>query len=135
MKLRGLHEAALFHLESALTAYLYELAERERILLTQATLSELSKAFQQQGIYSNELAEMELLYQDSNSWISKLHSAIRAIHKPLLPVHEAPSQSEISIKDVTKELSLDEQLRAELPGWFELLRAMIQRHRSNAQEW
>ena len=135
MRLRGLQEAALFHMDSAFKAYLFELAERERILLTQATLSELNKAFQQQAIYSNELDEMELLSQDPTSWLSKLIRAINAIHKPLAPVQVAASQSEIAITDVAKEMSLDEQLQTQLQDWFEQLRAMILRHRSNAQEW
>ncbi|NRP59100.1 DUF6586 family protein [Marinobacterium sp. xm-d-564] len=135
MKLRGLQEAALFHLDSALKAYLNELAERERVLLTQSTPSELSKAFKQQGIHSSELDEMELLCQDSSSWLSKLISAIKAIHKPLPPSQESASQSDIAIIDLAKEQSLEEQLETQLQGWFEQLRAMILRHRSNAQEW
>lgn len=135
MKLRGLQEAALFHLDSAYKAYLNELAERERVLLTQATLSELSKAFQQQAIYSSELDEMELLCQDSSSWLFRLMSANNSIHKPLPPLQEIASQSEITIKDLAKESTLEEQLETQLQDWFEQLRAMIQRHRSNAQEW
>lgn len=135
MKLRGLQEAALFHLDSAYKAYLNELAERERVLLTQATLSELSQAFQQQAITSSELDEMALLCQDSSSWLFKMISANKSIHKPLLPQQETASQSEIAIKDLVKESTLEEQLETQLQGWFEQLRAMIQRHRSNAQEW
>jgi hypothetical protein len=62
-------------------------------------------------------------------------SANKSIHKPLLPQQETASQSEIAIKDLAKESTLEEQLETQLQGWFEQLRAMIQRHRSNAQEW
>jgi hypothetical protein len=135
MKLRGQQEAALFHLDSAYKAYLNELAERERVLLTQATPSELRKAFQQQGIHSSELDEIGLLCQDSSSWLSKLISAIKAVHKPLPPSQESASQSDIAIIDLAKEASLEEQLETQLQGWYEQLRALILRHRSNAQEW
>ena len=135
MKLRGLQEAALFHLDSAFKAYLNELAERERVLLTQATPSVLSKAFETQAIHSSELDEMELLCQDSNSWLFKLISAIKAIHKPLPPSQETASPSDIAIVDLAKEPSLEDQLETQLQSWFEQLKAMILRHRSNAQEW
>jgi hypothetical protein len=135
MKLRGLQEAALFHLDSAFIAYLQELAERERVLLTEVTLFELSKAFHQQAIYCGELNELELLSQDQSSWLSKLLRASKAIHKPQVIVQETKSLSQIAITDLAKESSLEEQLETQLQEWFEQLRTMVQRHRSNAQEW
>lgn len=135
MKLRGLQEAALFHLESAFKAYLQELAERERVLLTNSTLPELSKAFNQQAIFCSELNELELLSLDQTSWLSKLLSAIKAIHKPIVTSQESTSQSQIAITDLAKEPGLEEQLESQLQGWFDQLRAMVQRHRSNSQEW
>jgi hypothetical protein len=135
MKLRGLQEAVLFHLDSALKAYLQELAERERVLLTEPTLSELSKAFQQQAINCSELNELVLLSQDKTSWLSKLLSASKAIHKPIVTSHETTSLSQIAITDLAKEPSLEEQLETQLQELYEQLRVMIQRHRSNSQEW
>ncbi len=132
-------ESVLFHLVSAYSAYLREIAEVYRLQPEKiSTRDELQQQLEEQGMEAPEAKELGLL-AGSDSWLAQLLSAYRACwqaqerDQALNSSHA--SLSEIQVVQVNPDHASDKEVIGQLEGWIEQMRELIERQRECLKEW
>lgn len=138
-QIESFEEAVLFHLVSAYSSFLREIAEvyhldPEKI----STRDELLAQMELQGMESPEVKELSLL-AGSDSWLSQLLAAYRACWKAQAKEHAShsghASLSEIQVVQVNPDHSSDTEVIAQLEGWMNNMRELVDRQREGLKEW
>ncbi len=134
------NESVLFHLASAYSAFLREVAEKYRFKPSEVNcLEDLEAMFEASGQESPERSELNLLEQNSNSWLHKMQAAYYACWQASDKLQEAPkansSVSEIHVIQINPDHSEDADILAEYQSWLDSFRSLVERLRSDMQEW
>tara|TARA_R110002167_G_scaffold6193_3_gene28176 strand:- start:5363 stop:5887 length:525 start_codon:yes stop_codon:yes gene_type:complete len=132
-------ESVLFHLVSAYSAYLREIAavyylEPEKI----STRDELLEQMEAKGLEAPEAKELSLL-AGSDSWLSQLLGAYRACwtaqEREEATHSEHASLSEIQVVQVNPDHASDREVIAQLETWVNSMRELVDRQREGLKEW
>ncbi|MEH6822888.1 MAG: DUF6586 family protein [Motiliproteus sp.] len=132
-------ESVLFHLVSAYSAYLREIAqvyflEPEKI----STRDELLEQMEVKGLEAPEAKELSLL-AGSDSWLSQLLAAYRACwvaQDREQAAHSGhASLSEIHVVQVNPDHASDLAVITQLEGWVNSMRELVDRQREGMKEW
>lgn len=138
-QIESFEESVLFHMVSAYSAYLRELAqvyylEPEKI----STRDELLAQMETKGLEAPEANELSLL-AGSDSWLSQLLAAYRACwmaQERDQATHSGhASLSEIQVVQVNPDHVSDRDVIAELDSWLNSMRELIDRQREGLKEW
>lgn len=131
-------ESVLFHLVSAYSSLLREIAERYQIDVDSVTsVHDLVRGFEKSGFESPELNQLLHLEADPHNWLHKLQKAYaacwRAVDKET-PSHAA-SQSEIQVMQVNPNHQGDKDVFIEYQEWLGEMRSLVEKLREGMQEW
>ncbi len=133
------NESVLFHMVSAYSAFLREIAEQYRFDADRISkLKQLIEQMESQGLEAPEVAELQQLYADPHSWLHHLLAAYKACWRAedhQQSVAQAESVSEIHVMQINPNHAEDGAIIEEYQLWFANLRSLIERFRSAMQEW
>ncbi len=138
-QIESFEESILFHLVSAYSAYLREIAgvyylQPEKI----STRDELQQQLDDKGMEAPEAKELGQL-AGADSWLSQLLAAYRACwaaqEREQAAKTEHASLSEIQVVQVNPDHSSDKEVIEQLEGWVNSLRELIERQREGLKEW
>ncbi len=133
------NESVLFHMVSAYSSLLREIAEQYRFNADRITkLSQLTEQMDAQGLEAPEVAELQQLHSDPDSWLHHLLAAYKACwraedHKA--SAGQAESVSEIHVMQINPDHAEDADILCEYQSWFNDFKALVERIRSGMQEW
>lgn len=138
-QIESFEESVLFHLVSAYSAYLREIAEVYYLQPeTISTRDELQQQLEDKGMEAPEAKELGQL-AGSDSWLAQLLAAYRACWaaqgREQAAASEHASLSEIQVVQVNPDHSSDKEVIEQLEGWMNSMRELIDRHREASQEW
>ncbi len=131
-------ESVLFHLMSAYSALLREIAERYQVDVESIKeLSDLERGFDQSGYESPELNQLLQLEADADNWLHQLQQAYHACWKAVDKENSASvaSQSEIQVMQVNPNHASDKDVFAEYQTWLGNMRQLVEKLREGMQEW
>lgn len=134
------NESVLFHLASAYGAFLREVAEKYRFETERIySIRDLDERFDATGQESPERTELDVLEQDETSWLHKMLSAYDACWKARDHVEAKASDtlslSEIHVVQINPDHAEDADILAEYRRWLDQFRDLVERLRSDMQEW
>ncbi|MEH6577887.1 MAG: DUF6586 family protein [Amphritea sp.] len=133
------NESVLFHMVSAYSSFLREIAEQYRFDADGITkLKQLVEQMQAQGLEAPEVAELQNLQLDKNSWLHNLLAAYKGCWRAedhQLSAGQAESLSEIHVMQINPNHAEDGAIIEEYQSWFESLKSLVERLRSAMQEW
>ncbi|MFT6915960.1 MAG: hypothetical protein ACJAWL_002277 [Motiliproteus sp.] len=138
-QIESFEESVLFHMVSAYSAYLREIAqvyylEPEKI----STRDELVAQMEVKGLEAPEANELSQL-AGSDSWLSQLLAAYRACWMAQERDQAADSKhaslSEIQVVQVNPDHASDQDVIAQLESWLNLMRELVDRQREGLKEW
>lgn len=138
-QIESYEESILFHLVSAYSAYLREIAEVYRLdPLKISTRDELLEQLEENGMEAPEAKELtELAGRDS--WLSQTLKAYRACwvaqDREQATHSDHASLSEIQVVQVNPDHSQDGEVIEQLEGWLNSLRELVDRQRESLKEW
>ncbi|MEH6471836.1 MAG: DUF6586 family protein [Halopseudomonas sp.] len=138
-QIESYEESVLFHLVSAYSAYLREIAEVYRLEPEKiSTRDELLEQMEAQGLEAPEAKELSQL-AGSDSWLSQLLAAYRACWMAQERDQAAngghASLSEIQVVQVNPDHSSDLEVIGQLEGWVNDMRELVERQRESLKEW
>ncbi len=138
-QIESFEESVLFHLVSAYSSFLREIAEVYHLdPETISTRDELLAQMELQGMELPEVKELSLL-AGSDSWLSQLLAAYRACWmaraKEQASHSGRESLSEIQVVQVNPDHASDIQVIAQLEGWINNIRELVDRQREGLKEW
>ena len=127
-------DAVVFHLQGALQALLYEIAETARLPEgVWMSAAELKQSAESQGRVLPQLNRILELENDSFSWLSQLNRRYRACWLPQAAVRDVePAESAAQLIPVARPSDSD---REQLVLWLEQLQQLIQELRQTMQEF
>ncbi|MCD8512476.1 MAG: hypothetical protein LRY63_03015 [Nitrincola sp.] len=131
-------ESILFHLVSAYSSLLREIAERYQVDVDSVTtIDDLERGFEKSGFESPELNQLLNLEADPDNWLHKLQKAYaacwRAVDKE--KPSNAASQSEIQVMQVNPNHQGDKDVFIEYQQWLGEMRTLVEKLREGMQEW
>lgn len=124
----ALAEAALFHLNVAYRAYLHEILEHFKLVITADSAQQVAALLREQHLHSADIDELVKLEQ-SGEWPARMHAAYIAAANAEFASPPAGSAA-IALRDVT--MQIDGSVCA---AWLQQFHALLQRQRAHAQEW
>ncbi|WP_299196884.1 DUF6586 family protein [uncultured Amphritea sp.] len=133
------NESVLFHMVSAYSSLLREIAEQYRFDANRISkLSQLTEQMEAQGLEAPEVIELQQLHNDSGSWLHQLLAAYKACwraeeHKA--SAAQAHSVSEIHVMQINPDHAEDADILKEYQNWFNQFKLLIERLRAGMQEW
>ncbi|MBU2964433.1 hypothetical protein Q4508_04250 [Amphritea sp. 2_MG-2023] len=133
------NESVLFHMASAYSSLLREIAEQYSFDANRITkLSQLVAQMEAQGLEAPEVAELQQLHSNADSWLHKLLAAYKACwraeeHKESRG--QAESVSEIHVMQINPDHAEDSDILSEYQLWFSEFKSLVERMRSSMQEW
>ena len=138
-QIESYEESILFHLVSAYSAYLREIAEVYRLEPEKiSTRDELLEQLEAKGVEAPEAKELTLL-AGGDSWLSQLLAAYRACwvaqNREQAAASDHASLSEIQVVQVNPDHSSDAQVIEQLEGWINSMRELVDRQREGLKEW
>lgn len=137
--IESFEESILFHLVSAYSSYVREIAavyylQPEKI----TTRDELQQQLEDKGMEASEAKELGILAA-TDSWLSQLLAAYRACwqaqERDQASSSEHASLSEIQVVQVNPDHSSDKEVISQLEGWLDNLRELVERQRESLKEW
>lgn len=132
-------ESVLFHLVSAYSSLLREIAERYQLdVETITTLDELAAGFERSGFESPELNELLQLEANQDSWLhclQKAYAACWCATDKARPSVAAASRSEIQVMQINPDHAGDADVFSEYQGWLANMRQLVEKMREGMQEW
>lgn len=132
-------ESVLFHLVSAYSSLLREIAERYQLDSESiTTLKDMVQAFETSGFDSPELSELIQLEANPDNWLHQLHSAYAGCWKAIDKSNTsqaASSLSEIQVMQVNPNHAGDAGVLIEYQGWLAHMRQLVEKLREGMQEW
>lgn len=138
-RIESYHESILFFFASGYAALLREIAENYSLTTDRVeSFADLLELLEQTGQESPEVAELEQLELNAESWLHKMLSAYRACWSASdgRPQQAAAgSLSEIHVLQINPDHAEDQDMLAEFNVWLNEFRALIERLRANMQEW
>ena len=131
-------ESILFHLVSAYSSLLREIAERYQVDVDSVTtLDDLVRGFETSGFESPELNELLQLEADPHNWLHQLQQSYAACWKAV--DKEKPSSvaslSEIQVMQVNPNHAGDAGVFLEYQNWLGHMRQLVEKLREGMQEW
>ncbi|RTE67667.1 hypothetical protein EH243_01595 [Amphritea opalescens] len=133
------NESVLFHMASAYSSLLREIAEQYSFDANRITkLSQLTAQMEAQGLEAPEVAELQQLHSNTDSWLHQLLAAYKACwraeeHKESRG--QAESVSEIHVMQINPDHAEDSDILSEYQLWFSEFKSLVERLRSSMQEW
>ncbi|MGY8869824.1 MAG: DUF6586 family protein [Pseudomonadales bacterium] len=139
-EIESYNESILFHLASAYGSFLREVAEKYSFDTSKVNaLSDLEAMFEASGQESPERLELVSLEQREVSWLHKMLAAYGACWKALDNHSKAASDkvsvSEIHVVQINPNHAEDSDILAEYKQWLNEFRSLVERLRSDMQEW
>jgi len=127
-------EAVVFHLQGALQALLYEIAETARLPAgTWKTPSDLQQAAEKHGCVLPQLNRVLALEKDSFSWLSQLQKRYQACWLPEpSKAQAAPVNFNMDLISVVSDSTSDQQ---QLRLWLDHMHAFVDDLRQTMQEF
>jgi hypothetical protein len=133
------NESVLFHMVSAYSSLLREIAEQYRFDANRISkLSQLTEQMEAQGLEAPEVIELQQLHNDSGSWLHQLLSAYKACWRAEehnVSAGQAHSVSEIHVMQINPDHAEDADILKEYQNWFNQFKLLIERLRAGMQEW
>ncbi|SEQ37937.1 hypothetical protein SAMN03080615_01289 [Amphritea atlantica] len=133
------NESVLFHMVSAYSSLLREIAEQYRFDANRITkLSQLTEQMEAQGLEAPEVAELQQLHDDTNSWLHHLLAAYKACWRAEehnQSAGQAESVSEIHVMQINPDHAEDADILREYQSWFNQFKMLVERLRAGMQEW
>lgn len=133
------NESVLFHMVSAYSSLLREIAEQYRFDANRISkLSQLTEQMEAQGLEAPEIGELQQLQRDAGSWLHQLLAAYKACWRA--EEHQqsqakAESVSEIHVMQINPNHAEDGDILNEYRHWFNEFKALVERMRYGMQEW
>lgn len=138
-QIESYNESVLFHMVSAYSAFLKEIAEQYRFNAERISkLKELVEQMEAQGLEAPEVGELQELQFNPRSWLHHLLAAYKGCWRAedhQQSAAKAESISEIHVMQINPDHAEDADIIKEYQAWFDQLRALIERLRSGMQEW
>lgn len=134
------NESVLFHLASAYSSFLREVAEKFSFA-TEAvnSLADLEALLESSGQESPERSELASLEQNDASWLHKMlaayHACWQAADNHSAVASDKVSISEIHVLQINPDHAEDRDVLAEYRRWLNEFRSLVERLRSDMQEW
>jgi len=133
------NESVLFHMVSAYSAFLREIAEQYRFDAEKITkLKQLVAQMEAQGLEAPEVNELVGLQFNPESWLHHLLAAYKGCWRAedhQESAAQAESVSEIHVMQINPNHAEDADIIKEYQSWFEQLGALVERLRGGMQEW
>lgn len=138
-QIESFEESVLFHMVSAYSAYLREIAEVYRLEPEKiSTRDELLTQMEVKGLEAPEANELSQL-AGSDSWLSQLLAAYRACwmaQERDQATHSGhASLSEIQVVQINPDHAADLDVIAQLENWLNSMRELVDRQREGLKEW
>lgn len=136
-QIRGLREAALFHLHGALLSLCHEIAGYYRLSCAGAsTVESMVNARQLEAEPTAELGELHELSRQPDSWLAQLLSEYRALFEPPRAPRKAKVDPALALIQATSLEAQPEGLSREcLEGWRQQLKMLALRFRESMSEY
>ncbi|SFG61473.1 DUF6586 family protein [Neptunomonas qingdaonensis] len=139
-EIESYNESILFHLASGYASFLREVAERYSFDTSKVSrLADLESMFEESGQESPERSELSILEQSEVSWLHKMLAAYDACWKAMdnhsTVASDTVSISEIHVVQVNPNHAEDGDILAEYKLWLNEFRSLVERLRSDMQEW
>ncbi len=126
-------DAVVFHLQGAVQALLYEIAETARLPQGEwKTAADLQRAAEEQGRVIPHLNRILELEKDSFSWLSQLNRRYRACWLPERKQVETVTDSAAQLIPLASDSVSEQQ---QLNSWLESLQVFIRDLRQTMQEF
>lgn len=133
------NESVLFHMVSAYSSLLREIAEQYRFDANRISkLSQLTEQMEAQGLEAPEVAELQQLHDDSDSWLHHLLAAYKGCWRAEdhgQSAGQAESVSEIHVMQINPDHAEDADILQEYQSWFNQFKLLVERLRAGMQEW
>ncbi|MBR9868651.1 MAG: hypothetical protein GYB20_16155 [Oceanospirillales bacterium] len=133
------NESVLFHMVSAYSSLLREIAEQYRFDANRISkLSQLTEQMETQGLEAPEVAELQQLHDDSDSWLHHLLAAYKGCWRAEdhgQSAGQAESVSEIHVMQINPDHAEDADILLEYQSWFNQFKLLVERLRAGMQEW
>ncbi|SIS58489.1 DUF6586 family protein [Neptunomonas antarctica] len=134
------NESVLFHLASAYSSFLREVAEKYRFATNVIdSLADLESLLDASGQESPERSELAALEQNDASWLHKMlaayHACWQAADNHSVVASDQVSVSEIHVLQINPDHAEDGDILAEYRHWLNEFRSLVERLRSDMQEW
>ncbi len=133
------NESVLFHMVSAYSSLLREIAEQYRFDANRISkLSQLTEQMEAQGLEAPEVLELQQLHSDSGSWLHQLLAAYKACWRAEehnQSAAQAQSVSEIHVMQINPDHAEDADILKEYQSWFNQFKLLIEHLRASMQEW
>ena len=133
------NESVLFHMVSAYSSLLREIAEQYSLDANRITkLSQLVDQMEAQGLEAPEVSELQQLHNDSGSWLHHLLAAYKGCWRAedhQASAGQAESVSEIHVMQINPDHAEDGDIIREYQEWFGQFKALVERLRVGMQEW
>lgn len=133
------NESVLFHMVSAYSSLLREIAEQYRFDANRISkLSQLTEQMETQGLEAPEVAELQQLHDDSDSWLHHLLAAYKGCWRAEdhgQSAGQAESVSEIHVMQINPDHAEDADILQEYQSWFNQFKLLVERLRAGMQEW
>ncbi|GAA0683960.1 hypothetical protein GCM10009104_06530 [Marinobacterium maritimum] len=139
-RIESYHESVLFFMASGYTSLLREIAENYSLDPSKVyRYTDLIEQLEATGQESPEARELEILEQDSASWLHKVLKAYQSCwdasdHSVQASAKDA-SVSEIHVLQINPDHAEDRDVLAEYNDWLQAFRELLERLRANMQEW
>lgn len=139
-EIESYNESILFHLASGYSSFLREVAEKYSFDSSKVdTLADLEALLEASGQESPERSELSILEQNEASWLHKMlaayHACWRAADNHSRVASDTVSVSEIHVVQINPNHAEDSDILAEYKLWLNEFRSMVERQRSDMQEW
>lgn len=139
-EIESYNESILFHLASGYASFLREVAEKYSFDTSKVnTLADLETLLEASGQESPERSELSNLEQSEVSWLHKMLAAYNACWKALdnhsTVASDTVSISEIHVVQINPNHAEDSDILAEYKLWLNEFRSLVERLRSDMQEW
>jgi len=138
-QIESYNESVLFHMVSAYSSFLKEIAEQYRFDAERISkLKELVEQMEAQGLEAPEVGELQELQYNSHSWLHHLLAAYKGCWRAeddQQSAAQAESVSEIHVMQINPDHAEDGDIIKEYQAWLDKLRALVERLRSGMQEW
>jgi len=139
-RIESYHESVLFFMASGYAALLREIAENYSLNVDQVNrFSDLTEQLERTGQESPEVAELEQLELDRESWLHKMLAAYEscweAADRRQARAESGGSVSEIHVLQINPDHAEDKDVLNEYKAWLQAFRELIERLRAGMQEW
>jgi len=133
------NESVLFHMVSAYSSLLREIAEQYRFDANRVSkLSQLTEQMEAQGLEAPEVKELQQLHDDTDSWLHHLLAAYKGCWRAedhSQSAAQAESVSEIHVMQINPDHAEDADILREYQSWFNQFKMLVERLRTGMQEW